>query len=240
MSNTEHLTAEFNPEPSPLSQCLVDSVLALNAASEKQLAPRSLTGRLRADFRAKMYVKSGWREYYEMLRSYTVPEFAGTTCEQFDLLHKEFERFYKLLIDHNLILGRIYTAGAEHQQDVETEEDRKTFALLHFTPKQFKEQFGQYALENFELSERRFSEYTDTEIKQLSGLAKNSKTFNKTPLEEAAKKTEADISLLIALRELAKSKTLLIIAGMRKTAKATKHKDVFSLKKEELMKLCQK
>jgi len=127
-------------------------------------------------------------------------------------------------------------------------EDKKIVFLKklykkEITFKQFNCKFGHYALNAYELSSKRFEEYTEKELLSIAELVSNIEIKDKMELEEQIhlKKNnkEKKISILIALRELAKYNVLFIIRNLRyrllEIEKEHNIKDIFSKSYDEII-----
>ncbi|MDX2776047.1 hypothetical protein PV379_01595 [Streptomyces caniscabiei] len=237
----EQLTIEFNPEPSKLSERLIEFVLAKNEEFSHTFSRSGWWSRLRLQFEVENYLQNGWQVTYRKLEKVAVEQ-------DLNGLLKDFEELYGLVMYNNFILARVFAQSTDKHRrlSIQTEEDRR-LQLLHELASddgkynEYIQQFGHYAFEPFELSDRRFSEYSRAELKKLAGFAKGLKQRSgKMRLESIVQKqTHADIDTLIALREYGKYQCLKLVAQMRERilAEADEHgiNNPFSLSWSELM-----
>jgi hypothetical protein len=248
MDTTKEI-AEFIDSPSAISQHLVEIVVRLNEKYQNQFASTNFLQKIQTNFTADMYTKDGWKSFYLMLKDYQLPPMDSLSDkDKLKLLFKEFETLYDKLLLNNFVLAFLYTNKKvqDFQNPILTEEDRKIMLLQQLargkcTVATFKTEFGQYSLNPFELSAERFAEYPDEKLLKIASFTANMTLKEKITIEEyIAKKTVEVTPLLLALRELAKYKSLLIIAELRNTllhmAKEKHIEDVFGMKYKEVVK----
>ena len=240
--NDEQLIAEFNPEPSKLSDRLIELVLTRNAELARKFSRSDWWSRLRLQFEVENYLQNGWQDTYWKLQGVHVGQ-------DLNNLLRDFEDLYGLVMYNNFVLARLYAESSNNKNrhlNVITKEEERLQLLRQLANDDSKydtyiKQFGHYAFEPFELSDRRFSEFSRTELKKLAVLAADLKpTSGKVSLESALQKTSrADVDTLIALREFGKYQCLKLVAGMRTLilAESAKHKITapFDLSWSEMM-----
>lgn len=248
MSRT-FISSEFIENPSSLSKHLVSIVNRLNGKYSQLYLSTKTVAIIKKEIKLKLYLKQGWKDYYKFLNKYYLPSFSTQPLvEQIKQLFIEFERFYDKAIFNNFILASVYVN--KNQIPISTiiiPEDEKIIAFQKLHQKQisvdqFNKQFGHHALNPYELSSPRFKEYQPAKLLKLAKLSSNIKTTVKSrPGKHFKSQKSANISTLIALREIAKDKTLLIIDNLRdcllKLQKQSRAKNIFNLKYQEILRL---
>lgn len=212
---------EFVVNPSKITQHLIKIVSKLNNCYEEQFATRNIIKKITIDFKMKWYLKDGYYDFYLFLKNYTVPDFSAHGVKKLEFLFKEFERLDNKLIFNNFALAYAYTLNRDISSEIFTKEDKKILFLKklghsEITLGQFNEEFGHYALNPYELSSKRFEEYSYQELLAISNLVSNFNIKKKVELQEYMEsKLKKRIPTLIALRELAKYHILFIVRDLR-------------------------
>lgn len=212
---------EFVSKPSEITKHLIKIVVRLNSKYESLLKAKSIIKKFKIDFKIKMYLKAGYMDFYSFLKEYKVPNYNLHGVRKLELLFEEFERLYDKLFFNNLALAHTYVTTKEMSNVIFTMEDKKVLffkKLSHneITMEQFIKEFGHYALNAYELSSRRFEEYSYQELVSIAQLVSNFKIREKIPLEEYMNSnSKKEIAVLIALRELAKYNILFLIRDIR-------------------------
>lgn len=237
MSKTD--TNEFISNPSKASESLVNNVVELNKKYEKLFTSKNIFIQLNREMKIVLYLKADYLKVIEQLSKYKVP---ATKSKNFrrnvkELL-TEFEFIYDKLIYNNFILAKEYLKFKDFGVKVQTKEDErmnflKKFAKKQISKKEFDNKFGHYGINAYELSEKRFNEYTEIELRKIASLSVNLKEIEKIHSQEFISSNEENrIPILIYIRELAKYKALLIVAEIRvkliENAKENNIKDVFN------------
>lgn len=213
----EQLIAEFNPEPSKLSERFIEFVLTKHKELGRKFSQSGWWSKLRLQFEVENYLQNGWQDVYQKLQKVNV-------AQDLNGLLKDFEDLYGLVIYNNFVLARLFVESSDKNRrlNVETKEEKRLQLLQELASDDGKhdeyiKQFGHYAFEPFELSDRRFSEYSRAELKKLAELAKNLRqSSGKISLESVLqKKSRADLDTLVALREFGKYQCLELVAKMR-------------------------
>jgi len=225
------MSEEFVFNPSNITKELVKIVLKLNDKYEKQL--KGILNRFKAQVKYRLYLKEEYKEYYSFLKSYKLDK------KGLKELFLEFEKLYDKLLFNNFALAYAYTLGKDIDSCVLTKEDERIL-LLQKDIKKFKKEFGHYALNAYELSSKRFSEYSDKELVKLQKLVKNIKIKDKIKLEKyLEQKNKKIIPILIALRELAKYNVLFVVNEIReellKCQKQNNLRNIFNLGYDEII-----
>ena len=238
----------FATNPSKITEHLVNIVLKLNEKHESDFKEKNPLKKFANELKINLYLKEGYKDFYEFLKSYKIPyniSAEKNSIKKLALLFEEFEYIYDRIMLNNFALAYAYAKNKDKNKQITnpvlTIEDKKNLMLKklakkQITPKQFKEQFGHYALNAYELSSKRFEEYSDKELLKIAKLAENLEIKKeKVELEECLKQNQKQkeiIPILIALRELAKYDTLFIVREIRrellKIQKEKRIKNIFS------------
>ena len=236
----EYNAGEFVSNPSKITSHLVELVAKLNEKHESLLKTKNILKKFKSGFTLRMYMEDGYKEYCSFLINYELPK--SLKLEEW---FAEFEKLYDKLILNNFVLAYAYTLNNDVSNPVLTMEDKKVLALKKLydeklTKQQFDKEFGHYALNAYELSSKRFEEYSEKELMAIAKLAAGLEIKEKTPLEEyMATNPKNKIPILIALRELAKYKVLLVVKEIRYAlldmAKKEKIENIFDKTYEELV-----
>lgn len=242
-------TEEIVTNPSVITQHLVGIVARLNEAQESRFNTKNFFSLFAYGVKIRLYLKEGFRDFYEFLLGYTPPPFPDTVrgAQKIRALFEEFEKVYDKLIFNNIALGFAHIHGEEPENSIMTLEDEKIayfkkLASGAVTDEEFKKKFGHYALNAYELSSKRFEEYTSSELLELAHLSSNMDIKEKPLLEDCiSEKTEKKIPALLALRELAKYKVLFIVRDIRhellKLAELHCIQNIFGMNLEEILAL---
>jgi len=205
-------TEEFVRNPTAVTQRLVDVAVKLTEKHEK-LLKSGIVKKLTSGFKLRMYIEDGYKEYYEYLKQYVV------TDASLEFLYEEFERVYDKIVFNNVALAYAYTLGKEILP-VYTKEDEKMELLGKFyrreiTREEFDVQFGHYAINPYELTSKRFDEYSNNELMKIAQIASKISVGKKKTLDEHMKEKNT-VSILIGLREYGKYVALQIVKEIRK------------------------
>jgi len=227
-------TGEFVSNPSKITEKLVEIVSGLNKKYEEDASSKGLR-KFKIDFKIKLYLKKGFRDYFKELESFKLGK------GNLKFLFSEFEREYEKIILNNFALIYAFQEN-ELVSSVKTMEDEKIEFLKLFyerkiSKKDFDKKFGHYGLNVYELSSRRFEEYSDAELKKIAKLASSIKLSDKKDLGEVIESDEKNkIPVLIALRELGKYNILFIVREIRRELLRVGGGDVFGKSYEEVTK----
>lgn len=218
MENLEINDEAFVRNPSKMTGHILSIINRLSLEQLKAFHTKQIVNKFISDIKINLYLKEGYLEFYRDLNAYKVPIF---TDRKIYLLIKEFSRFYKKIIFHNFALAYYYARNSQISIFLFTAEDRKIkyFKDLYNNQigiNQFNTEFGHYALNAFELSERRFEEYREEELLAVAKLVADFKIDEKRSIEEYIAVGKNNVMpILIALRELAKYKILFLVRDIR-------------------------
>lgn len=244
-------TEEIVSNPSVITQHMLGIVSRLNEKHEKKFHTKNFFSIFVYGVKLRLYLKEGFGDFYGFLQNYTPPPYLETMTgtRKIKALFGEFEKVYDKLIFNNIALGFAHIQGEELENSVMTLEDEKIacfkkLASGAISDEDFKDKFGHYALNAYELSSKRFEEYTSSELRELASLSSNIEIKEKPLLEDyISEKTDKKTPVLLALRELAKYKVLFIVRDIRyellKLAELHNVGDIFGMTFEEIL-ACEK
>lgn len=206
--------------PTPFSS--VFNAIAENASESFE---RSISGsffaRVKLEARIRAYLMNGYKETHEYFRRTDLPKKTGDTKRDLIALMEAFEDTYPRIIFNNLVLAH-HVKGSAFTVDLKTEEDEKNALLAKVAQNAsecstFEQEYGHYALNSYEVAERRFSEYSCEELqnlgKHIAGIPLQKKPSLAAYVQDHA--SGANASLLIGIRELGKFQALKIVAEIR-------------------------
>lgn len=212
-------TSEFIVNPSPASLTLVNIVKKHTWFYNSRFSSKKLIVKFAREVKLRVYIEEDYKQYYLFLKNYRLPKYSDKTA--ISALVHEFDQFYKKLMYNNIAIAYLHKKTKTIVSKVQTQEDIKNQMLQGLFNKtvglkKFHKHFGHYGLNAYELTSKRFHEYSKSELLKLARKISDLKIHKKMPLEAAMKSKKVDkISILIALRELAKNRCLLIIAALR-------------------------
>ncbi len=234
---------DFVKDPSRITQHLVEIVEKLDNKAKNEFFSNSFIKKFFRDFKLLKYCKKDYVDFYNFISNYEVPKLNKNVKNNLKTLFNEFEKFYENLIFHNTALSYYYLKGHELRNPIITPEDEKNYMLRQLARKKIKsqdflEKYGHYALNPYELSSKRFEEYTKKELMKIANLARDFKMKKNMRIGEYLHKKNK-IPILITIRELAKYKILFIIREIRYMLLMIKKDfkiDVFNITYEKLLK----
>ena len=243
-----NLTAELAIDPTRVSEHIVDLVLQLNNKYEATCTSKNVLKKIKFAFNIKMYLKNGYLDYYNYLKSSMPPMLKSqNSIPRLTLLFEEFEKIYLRLIFNNFALVHAYASNKVISHFIFTMEDKKIVffkKLYHgqISRDTFNKKFGHYALNAYELSSQRFEEYSDSDLLKIARFVSNFVVNKKTGLKEYISNGVKQITpVLIALRELAKYNSLFIIRDIRyellRIAQEKRIENIFDMPYDEIIKL---
>lgn len=209
--------------PTPASKTLVEIVASLSQKYDDLFKSKDFFHQYKRSVMVRLYLKEGYKDYYKYLQGYSLPNLIENDHRHnLRILVSEFKCLYDKLLLNNYSLAYQYWQTKSLTNYFMTEEDKKNLFLIKFANNkisinEFKDGFGHYAINPYELSVKRFHEYSESDFKRLLKICKGIKIKLKPELgPEAVNEKCADIiPVIITLRELSKSKILLIVDKIR-------------------------
>ncbi|MGM5482208.1 MAG: hypothetical protein ACQESF_01990 [Nanobdellota archaeon] len=141
--------------------------------------------------------------------------------KDFKLLFKQLSNIFDYIAINNILLAYAYNVEKVTMNPVITKEDEKLFYLGKLyqgsiTITEFNKYFGHYALNPFELSSKRFWEYSNKELLKIAKFCEGFKINKTLSLEDYMKqKKEKLFPIYCALRESLKYIALLVVNDLR-------------------------
>lgn len=223
--DNEALVAEFNDDPSPASEALIEIVVRVHDRYRAWFAATGTIARFRREVRIRSYLADGWRATVRDLHAPWVPP-GGDPADVIEVTLAGFETLADPLLFNNLVLAYEVARGAEPLPTVETEAERMTAALVELADRRitrdaFVATFGHFALAPYELSEPRFHELDTDMLARIAAMAPRWEGPAKRDLETVlASRDPADVGVLIAVREIARSRALQVVDHLRATLRS--------------------
>lgn len=270
IEETKEVMSELVSNPSPLTMEIVKIVQKIDEKHRNNLNKSGFFAKIGNQLKLKLYTEQGYREYYNFLRDYEVQQPAEkNSAKRLYSLFAEFEKVYEKIIWNNLALAYLHLKekgkkgdnASEGNEDNEksrinssllTMEDKKMIGLADIyrqkeqkermlAADRFKKEFGHYCLNPYELSSRRFSEYSEEELVKIGKLAALLNISKSKELADAIENNSSGAgkeSILICLRELGKHRALQIVDRIRtellRIQKEELIPDIFSMSFKEL------
>jgi len=244
-------TDEFIAQPSTISKTLIDIVNKHNSHLHNELSRNQFFHLLYQRIKISIYLKQGWHDYFIFLKNYSPPKLGPKNhLVNIKILFSQFDHFIPKMLYNNYALAYTHLQNREVIScPILTKEDEKILLLAKYanqkiTKSHFTKKFGHYALNPYELSSKRFSEYSDRELMEIAKLAANINHPKKTSFNRYLKLNNKNISpILIYLRELAKYKALFLVSSIRQNLltcqRLNKINNVFDLTFKQLKQLNQ-
>jgi len=214
--------SELISHPSPASKKVIKIIKSIYYDYQKKLTQKNLR-RLIFITKIKLYQKQNYKQLYLYLKNYQIllPSTLSKS-NQLKILFSEFSKLQQKLIFNNFALASLASLNQfPTTSNILTIEDEKIIYLQKIANNQisrllFNKKFGHYALNPYELSEPRFTEYKSSQLKKLAKLTLNINIKSKKKLENYIKSEPANhLAILIGLRELFKSTSLKVIKQIR-------------------------
>jgi len=191
---------------------------------------------------------------YVFAKNYRPPRMSKDVFGNIKLLFQEFERFYEKITLNNLLLAYAYVLEGKPQAvSFLTREEEKWlyFKKLNrgeVSSTKFKQEFGHHGLDPFELSSKRFNEYSSLELGKLAKLTRGAQLRRKPKLTINDLADRKKYSVYVVLREELRHQVLLIIQALRlellelaqnlvKLKKIKKKKQIFAFTYQQILNL---
>jgi len=159
-------------------------------------------------------------------------------------LFKEIEEIFGHIALNNILLSYSFITEKNLQNPIITKEDQKLDYLKKLYNKEinidsFIDKFGHYAINGFELSSRRFSEFSKEELLKIGSYLKSFKIKKNQTLEQYLKDNKKILYPIYAtLKEELKYIALLVINKihfkLKEIQKKNKIKNIFNLSYDDL------
>lgn len=212
----------FIYEPTKLSQHFSRWVSKTSLEYEKKLRGPFFT-RIHFHSSLMLYKRHKFRETYYSLETFCLPELVSGRKNRLQQLELLFRDIYSTLMFNNVALAQLVQRDELHVV-AKTAENERIEALVKIAVgnevacRNFKQRFGHYALNAYELAEPRFSEYDCDQLATLAlPLKKLVIDYEKPTMSDYFSSTTgaASITHLVGVRELGKSCALQIVSALR-------------------------
>ena len=164
--------------------------------------------------------------------------------DDIDNLIKELTNIFDHVALNNILLAYSFLIEKNKENPILTREDEKLLYLKklynnEISFKEFNNVFGHYALNPFELSSKRFNEYSKKEIMRISKFLKEFDSNKKISLKDYLENKKKNLfAIYSTLREELKYIALLVINNLRlkflKIQKKEKIKDIFNMSYDDI------
>ncbi|MFW6230587.1 MAG: hypothetical protein ACOC32_01030 [Nanoarchaeota archaeon] len=228
---------EFIRDPSEISKHLV-SIAKKKAKKYNDILgeKKGFIAGIRRGIKVRMWYLQKYHDIMDYLEGFSISE---TSVEG---LFSRFEEIADYIALNNVILSYAYLVEKTKTSDILTKEEERLLLLDAIRqeeqdPDALRDEFGHYALNPFELSAKRFNEYTDKEIKKLASLTEFSTEKTKT-LKTCDPDSERKYALYTALREELRYHALRIVAALREQLEAMQKKtkkNIYSMTYEDVI-----
>ncbi|MBT4352307.1 hypothetical protein HOD20_07275 [archaeon] len=246
-------TSEFIQNPSKLSNKFIKIIKKLNQRIENSLTKKSVVNKIKKIVNFEMYMYHGYKKYYSYLINYDLKQKLKkhtTVKGKFKMLFAKFEKLYEQIMFNNIVLAYTYSKDKSKKNIILTKDEEKIiyFKKLYegdILVDEFNEYFGHFSLNPYELSQKRFREYSKDELMNLASFTKNYVVSCNKKLKYYIDGNNKHIfSILVGLRELGKYKSLLIVDEIRKISKQIetdyKIKNIFQMSYDQIIQMLDK
>ena len=228
---------DFIENPTNLSKHFLKIIIIKKRKYDSMFGSKNFIGKLISGVKLRLWYLNKYQEIYYFIKTFEIK----TTVKE---LFNEFSRISDFINLNNLLLMYSYLTEKDQYSPIITKEDEKLLylnKLYHgkISIKEFKEKFGHYALNAFELSSKRFSEYDHKELMDLAKLLKNFKLKKRIELEDYIKgKNKSLFPIYSAMREELKYIALQVVSELRvellELAKKENIENIFDLSYNKL------
>lgn len=225
---------DFIKNPTRLSQHIVRIANAKQNKYSKLSGSKKFLGSVINGVKIRLLYLEKYNDIYECVKKFRIKH------DDIPGLFSELEKIFDHIALNNFLLAYAILEEKEVKSSIITKEDEKLILLSKLannrvTPKQFKERFGHYALNGFELASRRFNEYSASELKKLARHLDGFRTPKKISLKSYLRKKDKKLyPVYSALREELKYVALKVISQLRKDVLRLKVRNVFNMSYKEL------
>jgi len=229
---------DFIENPTNLSKYLLEIVTKKKRKYDYFLKSNNFIIHTSNSIKLRIWYLNKYHEIYRFIKTFKIKE--KKICGLFN----EFSNISDFIALNNLLLMYAYLTEKNKSSSIITKEDEKLLLFKelyngNISAKKFKEKYGHYALNAFELSSKRFNEYKYNQLMNLAKFLKNFKLKKKITVNECINSKNNNLfSIYSALREELKYISLQIISRLRyKLLKLEKEKNIdniFDLTYKEL------
>jgi len=253
MKNPTIEIEDFIENPTEISKHLIEIIIRVKRKYDALLESRNPLKKIINNVKIRLWYLNKYIDIYNFIQRYkrsrtkknkyplNSPKSAKSAVhiKNMERLFREFEKIYEVISLNNLLLMYAFLTLKDKASPIINKEDEK---LLYFKKlfdgeiscEQFKRKYGHFGLNAFELSSRRFSEYSQKELIDLAKYLKDFRPTKNIKLDKYIKtKRKNSFAIYSALREELRYLALFIINDLRfellKIAKKKKIKNIFNL-----------
>ena len=248
LKNLDYSIEDFINNPSKISEHLIKIALRTKKKYDLLLKPRNFIERLISTVKIRLWYLDKYFDIYNFLKDYkSYKTKKNKPFENIKYLFLQFDIIYNFISLNNLLLTYAFIVEKDKSAFILDKEDKKLLCFKKFynnkiSEQEFKNEYGHYALNPFELSSRRFSEYSKNELINLAKYTKNFKTFKRIELKEYIQKKRKNLfPIYFAMREELKYYALFNVNNLRfellELSKKKKIDNIFRMSYKNLIKL---
>jgi hypothetical protein len=227
---------EFIVNPTNLSKYIIN----LAEKSHEKYSPLISSGKLKDKIKLRLLYLNEYQNIFNFTESFEKNKLPN----EIDLLFVELEKIFDYIAINNIFLAYAFVGEKNKINPIITKEDEKMLYLKKLYKneillKEFNEMFGHYALNAFEISSRRFSEYSKSELIKISKFLKNYQLNKDISIKEYLKnKKKNKFAVYSTLREELRYIALIVVSKLRlkfvELAKEKKIKNIFDMKYNDI------
>jgi len=255
---------DFIENPTEISKHLIEIIIRVKKKYDTLLTSKNPIKKIINNVRIRLWYLNKYIDIYNFIHGYKHYQIKkNKPLKNIENLFKEFEKIYNTISLNNLLLMYAFlTQGDRSGSIIGSEGEMK--ACFHFNRanqfqapliinkedekllcfkklydgeiscEEFKRKYGHYGLNAFELSSRRFNEYSQFELMNLAKYLKDFRPTKNIKLDKYIKTKHKNLfAVYSALREELRYCALFIINDLRfellKLAKKKKIKNIFNL-----------
>ena len=248
LKNLNYNLEDFINNPTKISEHLVEIVLEIKKKYDLLLKSSNFISNFINTVKIRLWYLNKYLDIYNFLKTYKPYQMKkDKPFKNIKGLFDEFNIIYDVVSLNNLLLTYAFLVEKNKSTFIIDKEDKKLLCFKRFyndeiSEEEFKKKYGHYGLNPFELSSRRFSEYSKNELMNLAKYAKNFRTPKKIQLREYIQKKPKNLfPVYFAMREELKYRALFNISNLRfellKLSKEEKIDNIFQINYKDLIKL---
>lgn len=237
---------DFIEKPSNLSRHLLEIILDIEEKHKHSSGINNWLGRMINSVKIRLQYLNEYYDIYDFLKKHRRRQCnSRNSLEVIECFFEEFREIYKVISLNNFLLAYAYFLEKDSLNPVLNKEDERLLSFRDFyhgkvSFEEIKKRYGHYALNPFELSSRRFTEYRKEELIKLAKYTENFKTEKTIGLEKYIQKRPPRLfPVYSSLREELKYYILFVVNDLRfyllKFAKEKKIDNIFQIKYEDLI-----
>jgi len=227
---------EFIINPTELSKHIIELATQAKIKHDELLYSKKLKDQIKL----RLLYLNEYQNIYNFINTFDRTKLTEDT----NSLFIELEKIFNYIAINNILLAYAFLSEKSKINPIITKEDEKMIYLKkiynnEILIEEFKKMFGHYALNAFELSSKRFSEYSKGELMKISKFLKDYQLNKNISIKEYLKnKKKSRFAIYSVLREELKYIALFVINDLRfsfiKLAKEKQIKDIFNMNYDDI------